>query len=237
MIDKNIFFNEILVPKIIKNLFEQEEWYLIQRDLIEILEVELTERHEGLDDTIKLNGKVYIGEGTKISKYLIIDGPVYIGNNVDIGPFTWLRPGTVIGDDCSIASHAHLKNCVMMDKSKVANHASLLDSILGSRGRLGGGAETGNRRFDQESVIIKFESEEIDSKLVKYGAIIGEGTRLGGGVFTYPGVTIGKNSFVNPGTYLENCIPQNSFVKYVNNIEIRQNKFSGKLHNQEKFLV
>ena len=124
----------------------------------------------------------------------------------------------------------------MMDLSRVANQAFLGDSILAKSGRLGGHCETQNRKFDQTEITLEHKGEKIPTHLEKFGAIIGESSRLSGGVLTSPGTLIGKNTFIMSGVRPDGYIPQNTFIKPINNFESRPNRFNGTLNNKFTYI-
>jgi bifunctional UDP-N-acetylglucosamine pyrophosphorylase/glucosamine-1-phosphate N-acetyltransferase len=66
----------------------------------------------------------------------------------------------------------------------------------------GAGAITANFRFDEKSVPSIVGSKKIDSGLYKYGSIIGTKTKIGVNVTLLPGIKIGINKLVFPGTVI-----------------------------------
>ncbi len=228
-------FEEIITVDFLKSYFDKEDWYLITRDLKNLLEENIQDPVESIENGI-IKGLVHIGNNISIGAYVVIEGPVFIGDNVEIGSHAHIRPGSVIGNNCVVGYTAGIKNSLMMDGSKISNHAFIGDSILGPKARVGGHAETGNRRFDQGEIPWSFEEGKVDTGLDKLGAILGEGSRLGGSVITAPGTVVGKNTFVSAGADVYGYIPPNKFVKSKTELEIRENNFSGTL-NQNSTLA
>jgi NDP-sugar pyrophosphorylase family protein len=230
------FFNTIAVPDFIKPEFEKTDWYLLIARSKEILN-KLIEKTELLSQgkNLSINGKVYIGTNCVIGENVVIDGPVYIADNVEIGPGAYIRAGSIISKGCSVGHAAEVKNSLMMEGSKVANHVFLGDSIIGSTARIGGHCETANRRFDQLPVEFIYKGVKLSTGLDKLGVVLGEGSRLGGGVFTAPGTMIGKNSFVETMASVQGYVPENMFVKNEISVRMIPNKFSGELKHTKLF--
>lgn len=230
------FFTEVNVPEFLTSAFAKDDWYLVLRELKDILNENIQEsKIESSNSTLKTYGNVHIGKGCTIGDYVVIEGPVYIGDNVEIGPGVYIRAGSVIGNGCSVAHAAEVKNMIMMDGAKIANHTFLGDSILGSRARMGGHSETANRKFDQSEVQFIYKDKKLDTGMNKLGLILGEDSRLGGGVFTFPGTMIGKNTFVSTALSVGGFIPSDSFVKSKQEIEILDNRFTGNLKHTMLF--
>lgn len=232
----NDFFDNFAVPDFLQKEFEKDEWYLLIANLKSILDKQLKENIVFSDaKNLSINGKVYIGKGCTIGENVVIDGPVYIADNVEIGPAAYIRAGSVISEHCSVGHAAEVKNTVMMSGSKVANHVFLGDSIIGKDARLGGHCETANRKFSQEIIDFIYKDNKLPTGLDKLGLILGEGSRLGGGVFTSPGTMIGKNTFVSTMASVGGYIPANMFVKNENSVKIIANNFSGELKHTNLF--
>jgi len=231
----NDFFKEIAVPKFLKGYFEHDDWFKVVGKLKEIIQnsgVEFVQLSSGKN--LICNGQVYIGKDCAIGDNVVIDGPSYIGNGVELTTGCYIRAGSVISNECSVGHAAEIKNSIMMEKSKVSNHAFLGDSILGKSGRLAGHSETGNRRFDQAIIELSYKEKRISTGLDKFGAIIGQGSRLGGGVTIFPGTAIGMNSFISAGVIIGGFIAPNQFVNLDLNYKIRDNNFTGELHSKSK---
>ena len=235
MADINDFFKEIAVPEFLIAYLGSNEWFKVVGKLKEIIKnsgVKFVQHSSGRN--LICNGQVYVGKDCVIGDNVVIDGPSYIDDGVELATGCYVRAGSVISNECSVGHAAEIKNSIMMEKSKVSNHAFLGDSILGKSGRLAGHSETGNRRFDQGIVELSYKDGRISTGLDKFGAIIGQGSRLGGGVTVLPGTAIGMNSFISTGVVIGGYIAPNQFVSLDLNYKIRDNKFIGELHSKSK---
>jgi bifunctional UDP-N-acetylglucosamine pyrophosphorylase/glucosamine-1-phosphate N-acetyltransferase len=74
---------------------------------------------------------------------------------------SYIRPGTVLGDNCVIGFSTEIKHTIMRDGSKVSDLAFVGDSIIGKNSRIGSGVIVANRGFSQSEVIIKDENKRI----------------------------------------------------------------------------
>ncbi len=235
---KDIFFDKIDTPSFLEKYFDKDDWYMMIGEFKEILKEHIKDNSGTIrNDTVKTYGVVQIGKNCTFGDYVVIEGPAYIGDEVEICPGAYIRPGSIIGNGCSIGHVAQIKNALMMNDSKIANHSFLGDSIMGSRARLGGHCETTNRRFDQKPIDLIIGEEKISTGLEKLGMILGEDSRLGGDVLPAPGTTVGKKTFIDTGLSFGGHIPPNSYVKKQNTYEIRENKFDGKLNSKFKFMT
>lgn len=154
---------------------------------------------------------VVIGEGTVIEPGAFVQGPAIIGKNCQIRHGAYIRGDVVIGNDCIIGHASELKNTIMFDKAQCPHFNYVGDSILGRGVNLGAGTRLSNLPVvsvkDQETgkrppIIICVDDKEYNTKLSKFGAILGDGAQTGCNVVTNPGCLIGKNTLVYPNVSL-----------------------------------
>lgn len=178
-----------------------------------------------ISDNVKIIGSVYIGEGTEIKSGCIIEGPVYIGKNCKLLYNAYLRPGTILGDDCVIGFCSEIKHTIMRDGSKVSDLAFVGDSIIGKNSRVGSGVIVANRGFNQSDIIIKDENKcLIDLKRDVMGIILGDNSRIGSNATTSPGTFIGQFTWIYPHTCIHGFIPSAKKVYDKQNLVFLENE-------------
>jgi UDP-N-acetylglucosamine diphosphorylase/glucosamine-1-phosphate N-acetyltransferase len=146
-----------------------------------------------------LKGKVSVGKGTVIRSGAYIEGPAAIGENCSIGPNCYIRPHTSIGNDCRIGNAVEVKNCVIMDSTRIGHLSYLGDSVLGFDINIGGGSIIANLRHDKGNVKSCVGGRLIDTGRRKLGTIIGDGSKTGVNTTIYPGRKIWPGKFTAPG--------------------------------------
>lgn len=166
-----------------------------------------------IEENVKIMGPVFIDEGTKIEAGCVIQGPVYIGKNCEIMYHSYVRPGTIMCDNCVIGFSTEIKHTLMRNGSKVSDLAFVGDSIMGKNSRIGSGVIVANRAFSQSDVIIKDENKEkINLGREAMGVILGDNARIGSNATTSPGTFIGKFSWIYPHTCIHGFVPEQKKV-------------------------
>ena len=165
-----------------------------------------------VEDGVKIDGKVFIGEGSVVEAGVVIKGPVYIGKNCTIGPHAYIRAGTVIGNNVKIG-RPEIKNSIIFDGVDAHHHGYIGDSIVGARVNIATGVEFLNLRHDDKEVVVKIGDEKISPGLRKFGAIVGDGCKLGGKCVLNPGTFVGKNCWTWPNIVLKGFYPSNKIIK------------------------
>ncbi len=124
-------------------------------------------------ETVFFSNKTKIGKNVSIEPYVVFIGKVEIQNNVTvksfshledvkinnnvlIGPFTRLRPGTILEDNTKIGNFVEIKKSRIGKNSKV-NHLSYVgDTRIGKSVNIGAGTITCNYDgFKKSKTIIK----------------------------------------------------------------------------------
>lgn len=93
----------------------------------------------GPDTTLE---NAVIGDGTRVQKTVGTD--CVVNTNTTVGPFAYLRPGTVVGDNCRIGDFVEIKNSTIGSGTKVSHLTYVGDSDVGERVNFGCGTVTVN---------------------------------------------------------------------------------------------
>lgn len=166
-----------------------------------------------IDDNVKIKGNVYIGEGTHIESGCIIQGPVYIGKNCQLMYNSYVRPGTIMEDNCVIGFCTEIKHTIMRSGSKLSDLVFVGDSIIGKNSRVGSGVIVANRAFSQSNIVVKDENKnKIELPREAMGVVLGDNSRIGSNCTTSPGTFIGKFTWIYPHTCIHGFIPEQKKV-------------------------
>jgi len=153
---------------------------------------------------------IFLGKNVRLGKFVKIVGPTYIGDNTVIGDFVLIRESN-IGANCLIGAHSEVARSyfgrgVMIHRNYVG------DSVFGINVMMGAGAVTANFRFDAKTVRSRVKKKKVDSGLDKLGAIVGKESKLGVNSILFPGVKIGRGSFIAPGEIIREDVDDNRFI-------------------------
>lgn len=151
-----------------------------------------------IEQNVTVRGFVYVDEGTVIKANSYLEGPVYIGKDCEIGPFSHLRPETIIMNKCHIGK-MELCDVVVMDNAKSKHTSYAAHSVLGENVNIGAGLITADFRHDGKNHITVVHGKKIDSGRRKLGAFIGDNVKTGIGTLIYPGRKLWPNTVTMPG--------------------------------------
>ena len=155
---------------------------------------------------------VFIGKGTVIENGATIKGPAIIGENCQIRSGAYVRGDVIVGNDCVLGNACEFKNAVLFNGAQVPHFSYVGDSILGFKAHLGAGTILSNVKSIKGNVTVKY-GHDIDTRLRKFGAIIGDGCDIGCNCVLNPGSIIGRNSVLYPNVLWRGVCPADSIVK------------------------
>ncbi|WP_310447875.1 bifunctional UDP-N-acetylglucosamine diphosphorylase/glucosamine-1-phosphate N-acetyltransferase GlmU [Thiobacillus sp.] len=125
-----------------------------------------------------------IAAGTRIDAFTLIDDAA-IGEANRLGPFSRIRPGTVLARDVHVGNFVEIKNSQIDDGSKI-NHLSYVgDTTMGKKVNIGAGTITCNydgankhRTVIGDDVFVGSDTQLVAPVSVGNGATLGAGTTL-----------------------------------------------------------
>ena len=127
-----------------------------------------------------------------------LTGPVIIGPGSRVGPGALLRGGVWTGPDVTIGPHAEIKGSLLFAGAAAAHRNYVGDSVLGAGVNLEAGAVLANHFNERadKSVFVLVGGEVMATGLVKFGAVLGDGCRVGANSVTSPGTLLPPGAIV-----------------------------------------
>ncbi len=131
-----------------------------------------------------------------------------VGAGASVGPFSYLRPGTVLGADGKIGAFVETKNAKIGEGSKVPHLSYVGDATIGEQSNIGAGSIFAN--YDG----VKKHHSEIGShvRTGSHGVFVAP-VRIGDGVYTGAGTVVRKD--VPAGALAVNVAPQRNIEGWV----------------------
>ena len=130
-----------------------------------------------------------VGEKTEILPFSCFEGAT-IGANARIGPYTRIRPGTVLGDEVHLGNFVEVKASEFGFNSK-ANHLSYIgDTTVGSKVNIGAG-----------TIVCNYDGAN------KHRSVIEDNVHIGSDVQLVAPITIGKGADIAAGTTVWKDVP------------------------------
>ena len=135
-----------------------------------------------------------IGDGVKVLSSTVLDG-CRLEDDVQVGPFSRLRPGTVVRTGSKVGNFVEMKNTVFGPRSKAQHLSYLGDSLIEEDVNVGAGTITCN-----------YDGVRKNRTHIGAGAFIGSGTEL------VAPVKVGKRAYVAAGSTITKDVSPGSLA-------------------------
>ncbi|NBX70659.1 MAG: bifunctional UDP-N-acetylglucosamine diphosphorylase/glucosamine-1-phosphate N-acetyltransferase GlmU [Actinobacteria bacterium] len=113
-----------------------------------------------------------------------------IGENSSVGPYTYLRPGTVIGTGAKAGGFVEMKNAQIGAGAKVPHLSYVGDAIIGEGSNIGAA-----------TIFVNYDG------VAKHHTVIGKHVRIGSDTMLIAPVTIGDGAYTAAGSVITEDVP------------------------------
>jgi UDP-N-acetylglucosamine diphosphorylase / glucose-1-phosphate thymidylyltransferase / UDP-N-acetylgalactosamine diphosphorylase / glucosamine-1-phosphate N-acetyltransferase / galactosamine-1-phosphate N-acetyltransferase len=182
---------------------DKEPWEIINTlpDIINHLITQLS------NDFIVANGSA-IHKTATVEAGAVLKPPVIAGTNCFIGANAYLRGSVFLGVGVKIGPGCEIKSSIILNTTSIAHFNFIGDSIIGSNVNVEAGAVTANHyneRTDKQIEVL-YKGEIIKTNTNKFGALIGDGCKIGANAVLSPGTLLAKNTIVKRLELVEQVI-------------------------------
>jgi len=164
----------------------------------EVRRISLLDRFRYRLGGVRVARHVSIGEGTVIYPGAYIADQVVIGRRCLIGQNAVLKGPLILCDGCVVGPHSEVGRSFFFPGARAAHKNFVGESVLGADVNLGAGSETANWKLDGSEIGLWVDGERIQTGLTKFGAVIGDGSSIGGNAVFMPGALLEKGCRVGP---------------------------------------
>jgi bifunctional UDP-N-acetylglucosamine pyrophosphorylase/glucosamine-1-phosphate N-acetyltransferase len=140
-----------------------------------------------------------IGPNTDLQDTLVGDGALVehsvgrgaeVGDGASVGPYSFLRPGTVLEGKAKVGAYCEVKNSLVGEGSKVPHLSYIGDAEIGAGANLGAGTITAN--YDGVN---------------KYRTTLGDGAFTGVNTTLIAPVEVGEDAYTGAGAVINKDVP------------------------------
>lgn len=173
---------------------EKHPWEFVQMisEIVKKRLLEIPGNDYLLKDDIAIHKTVIIEQG------VIIKGPAIISANCFVGAHAYLRGGVWLDEKVSVGPGCEVKATAIFSGSALAHFNFVGDSIVGSGVNMEAGSVVANHYNERadKRIYVRDGHQIIDTGATKFGALIGDHTRIGANAVLSPGTILPPNSIV-----------------------------------------
>lgn len=181
------------IPKFLRTEQNLEPWEMTS-NLIKIIDNIIPQlgKEFKIVDGIAIHKSVMIEKGVTIKKPFIAMQDCYIGANA------YFREGVFLDNSIKIGSSSEIKSSIICAGTTIAHLNYIGNSIIGQNVNFEAGsivANHYNERADKR-IQVKYKNTIFDTGVEKFGALVGDNSRIGANGVLSPGTILLKNSIV-----------------------------------------
>ena len=113
-----------------------------------------------------------------------------IGDDARVGPFTFLRPGTVLGSGTRAGAYVEIKNSTIGDGAKVPHLSYVGDADVGTGSNIGAA-----------TIVVNYDGVD------KHRTVVGDHVRIGSDTMLVAPVTVGDGAYTAAGSVITDDVP------------------------------
>lgn len=165
------------------------------------------------DEYDQVGEDVWIAKSANVFPSAYVHGPAIIGKDAEVRHCAFIRGNAIVGEGAVVGNSTELKNVVLFNKVQVPHYNYVGDSVLGYKAHMGAGSITSNVKADKMLVKVHAGTENIETGLKKFGAMLGDHVEVGCNAVLNPGTVIGRETNVYPTSMVRGFVPARSIFK------------------------
>lgn len=157
------------------------------------------------EDEFEIRGDIAIHKTATVEAGAVLKGPLILNARCFVAAGAYLRGGCWVGEGCTFGPGAELKTSFVFPGTKLAHFNFVGDSVLGAGVNLEAGSIVCNYRNerDDKQVQVRIDGNLLATGSDKFGALIGDQSRIGANAVLAPGAVLEPGSIVRRGTLFD----------------------------------
>lgn len=193
----------------VKNLlvhFPDEE-KVLPWDLITDIQNIILRKIKSLSADYRISQGVAIHKNARVEENVTLKGPIIINDGCFIGAHAYMRGGVFLAENAVVGPGCEVKSSVILSGSSLAHFNFVGDSLIGSFVNMEAGsiiANHFNERLDK-TIFIMIDKKKTAIDVTKFGALVGDHTKIGANAVLSPGTILAPQSVVKRLELVEQC--------------------------------
>lgn len=152
-----------------------------------------------------VNGDIALHRSATVEAGAVLKGPLIIGARCFIATGAYLRGGNWLDADCLVGPGAEVKTSFLFARTKIAHFNFVGESVLGVGVNMEAGSIICNYRNERPGTNVRVRVEGVlhDTGVHKFGALVGDGCRIGANAVVAPGAILRAGQVVQRTSLLD----------------------------------
>jgi len=151
-----------------------------------------------LGDEYRVHNDIAVHRTATVEEGVVLKGPVVVGAGCFLAAHAYLRGGVFLDEGVTIGPGCEVKSSFIFQGATLAHFNFVGDSLVGAGVNLEAGAVIANHYNERshKDITVRLAGQLVPTGVQKFGALIGDGSRLGANAVTSPGTLLGPGSVV-----------------------------------------
>ena len=166
----------------------------ITKNIITVLEKKIAD----LNSDYKIENGIAIHKSAIVEQGVVLKAPIIISENCFVGTNAYLRAGVYLAESVTVGPGCEIKSSFIFPNTTIAHLNFIGDSIIGNHVNFEAGAHTANHfneRTDKR-ISVYYNGKILETNSEKFGALVGDNSKIGANTVLSPGTILPKNSIV-----------------------------------------
>lgn len=145
-----------------------------------------------------ISEEIAVHRTAAIESGAVLKGPLILGANAFVAAGAYLRGGNWVAENCTFGPGAELKSSFVFAGTKLAHFNFVGDSLVGEGVNLEAGSIICNYRNERaaKEVMVRLGSDLHRTGSEKFGAVVGDASRIGANAVVAPGALLEMGAIV-----------------------------------------
>lgn len=163
----------------------------------------------GLGSEYRFRNGVAIHRTARVEEGVTLKGPVVVSSGCFLAAHAYLRGGVFLDEGVVVGPACEVKSSFVFRETTLAHFNFVGDSLLGAGVNLEAGAVIANHYNErsQKEIFVLVDGQVISTGVHKFGALIGDGSRIGANAVSSPGTVLPPGSVVKRLELVEQVKP------------------------------
>ena len=146
----------------------------------------------------QITNGIAIHRTAQLETHVVLKGPLIIGPQCFVASHAYLRGGVWLVANNTVGPGCEVKSSVLFSHSKLAHFNFVGDSIIGANCNFEAGAVIANHYNERadKNITVRWRDQPIATGVQKFGALVGDGCKVGANAVLSPGTLLPPNTVV-----------------------------------------
>lgn len=146
----------------------------------------------------RIDNCIAIHKSATVEANAVLKSPAIVAENCFVASTAYLRDGVYLGNNSRVGPGCEIKSSFILYNTTIAHFNFIGDSLVGNNVNIEAGAVFANHfnERDDKAINVAYNGSIIKTKTEKFGALVGDNSRVGANAVLSPGTILIRHSIV-----------------------------------------